>query len=151
MGLFFVKVGLLTFGGGLILLAFLQEQVVTSLHWLTPQEFLDGLSLGRVTPGPIPVLAAFIGYKISGLWGAVVGAAAIFFPSFGLMLGILPLWERLKRFPWLNAALKAMNPAIIGMIAVALIRMLPAAVPGLLPAVLACTTVAAMEGWAPSR
>lgn len=147
MGLFFVQVGLLTFGGGLILLAFLQEQVVTSLHWLTPQEFLDGLSLGRVTPGPIPVLATFIGYKVSGLWGAVVAAAAIFFPSFLLMLGILPLWEHLKRLPWLNAALKGMNPAIIGMIAVTLIRMLPAAVPGLLPVMLACTTVAAMEGW----
>jgi chromate transporter len=69
IGLFFAKVGIFTFGGGLILLTFLQEHIVHHLQWLTPQEFLDGLALGRLTPGPIPVLAAFIGYKVSGLAG----------------------------------------------------------------------------------
>jgi chromate transporter len=62
-------VGIFTFGGGLILLTFLQEHIVHHLQWLTPQEFLDGLALGRLTPGPIPVLAAFIDYKVSGLAG----------------------------------------------------------------------------------
>lgn len=147
IGLFFAKVGIFTFGGGLILLAFLQEQVVSHLQWLTPQEFLDGLAIGRLTPGPLPMLAAFIGYKLSGLWGATVAAVSIFVPPCALLLGILPLLERIQHVAWLNAALKGVGPAIVGMTAVALLRMLPTAVPGLVPAALALATVVAMLAW----
>src|SRR5215813_8254643 len=72
MGLFFLKVGAFTFGGGLTILAFIQEQVVQHLHWLTPQQFLDGVVLGRLTPGPTLILAAFVGYAVGTFWGAVV-------------------------------------------------------------------------------
>ncbi len=137
IGLFFAKVGLFTFGGGLVLLAFLQDQVVQHLQWLSPQEFLDGLALGRLTPGPIPMLAAFIGYKVAGLGGAVVAGVAIFVPSFVLMLSLLPMLEHLERVAWLNAARQGMSPAIIGMIAVTLLKVLPTAVSGLFPGVLA--------------
>jgi len=147
IGLFFAKVGLFTFGGGLVLLAFLQDQVVQHLQWLTPQEFLDGLALGRLTPGPIPMLAAFIGYKVAGLGGAVVAGVAIFVPSFVLMLSLLPMLEHLERVAWLNAARQGMSPAIIGMIAVTLLKVLPTAVSGLFPGVLALATVGAMVGW----
>jgi chromate transport protein ChrA len=71
---------------------------------------------------------------------------AIFFPSFILMLAVLPLLERIERVAWLNAARQGMNSAIIGMIAVTLLRMLPAAIPGLIPGVLALATVVAMIG-----
>jgi chromate transporter len=80
------------------------------------------------------------------LAGAVVGGVAIFFPSFVLMLGILPVLEHIERVAWVNAA-KGMSPAIIGMLAVTLIRMLPTAVPGLLPGMLALATVVVMLGW----
>ena len=147
IGLFFAKVGLFTFGGGLVLLAFLQDQVVQHLQWLTPQAFLDGLALGHLTPGPIPMLAAFVGYQVAGLGGAVVAGVAIFVPSFVLMLSLLPMLEHLERVAWLNAARQGMSPAIIGMIAVALLKLLPTAVPGLFPGVLALATVGAMVGW----
>ncbi len=147
IGLFFAKVGIFTFGGGLILLAFLQEQVVSHLRWLTPQEFLDGLAIGRLTPGPLPMLAAFIGYKLSGLWGSMVAAVSIFVPPCALLLGILPLLERIQHVAWLKAALKGIGPAIVGMTAVALLRMLPTAVPGVVPAALALGTVVVMLAW----
>src|SRR5712691_1997245 len=147
IGLFFAKVGLFTFGGGLVLLAFLQDQVVQHLQWLSPQAFLDGLALGRLTPGPIPMLAAFIGYKVAGLGGAVVAGVAIFVPSFVLMLSLLPMLEHLERVAWLNAARQGMSPAIIGMIAVTLLKVLPTAVSGLFPGVLALATVGAMVRW----
>ena len=147
IGLFFVKVGLFTFGGGLVLLAFLQDQVVQHLQWLTPQAFLDGLALGRLTPGPIPMLAAFIGYHVAGLGGAVVAGVAIFVPSFVLMLSLLPMLEHLERVAWLNAARQGISPAIIGMIAVALLKVLPTAISGLFPGVLALATVGAMVKW----
>ena len=82
----FVKVGAFTFGGGLSILAFIEDQVVNQLGWLTAREFVDGLALGQLTPGPIIMLAAFVGYKVGGVAGAAVAAAAIFLPSFVLML-----------------------------------------------------------------
>ena len=128
IGGFFFTVGAFTFGGGLSVLAFMQDQVVNQLHWLTPNEFLDGLAMGQLTPGPILMIAAFVGYKLAGVAGAVVGGMAIFLPSFILMLSILPVYERIKRHTWIKAALKGIAPAVIGMTALALIQLLPFAV-----------------------
>jgi chromate transporter len=147
MGLFFFKVGAFTFGGGLTILAFIQEQVVQHLHWLTPQQFLDGLALGQLTPGPTLILAAFVGYAVGTFWGAVVAVAAVYLPSFLLLLAVLPMVERLKRLAWMPAALQGISPAVIGMTAVAVLRMLPAAVPDLLTAIMAVGTVGAMGLW----
>src|SRR5262249_6218978 len=105
----------LTAGGGLTILAFIQEQVVHHLHWLTPQQFLDGLALGQLTPGPTLILAAFIGYTVSALWGAVVAVAAVYLPSFLLLLALLPVLERIKRLAWMQAALQGISPAVIRM------------------------------------
>ncbi len=147
IGLFFCKVGAFNFGGGLILLAFMQDQVVNQLHWLTPQEFLDGVALGRLTPGPMPMLAAFVGYKVWGLAGAVVSGLAVFLPAFVLMLSILPVLRRMEGIVWLQAALKGISPAVIGMTAVALIQMVPTAVPSVFTGALALATIVAMLVW----
>ena len=147
IGLFFLKVGAFTFGGGLTILAFIQDQVVNHLHWLTPQQFLDGLALGQLTPGPIVMLAAFVGYAVGALWGAVVAAVAVYLPSFILMLAVLPVMERIKRLAWMKAALQGISPAVIGMTAVAVIRMLPHAIPDLITGLLAVGTVVAMARW----
>jgi chromate transporter len=147
MGLFFLKVGAFTFGGGLTILAFIQEQVVQHLHWLTPQQFLDGLALGQLTPGPTLILAAFVGYAVGTFWGAVVAVAAVYLPSFLLMLAVLPMLERIKRLAWMQAALQGISPTVIGMTAVAVLRMLPAAVPDLLTGIVAVGTVGAMGLW----
>jgi chromate transporter len=147
MGLFFLKVGAFTFGGGLTILAFIQEQVVHHLHWLTPQQFLDGLALGQLTPGPTLMLAAFVGYAVGAFWGAVVAVAAVYLPSFTLLLAVLPVLERLRRLSWMQAALQGISPAVIGMTAVAVLRMLPAALPDFLTGAVAVGTVAAMGLW----
>jgi chromate transporter len=126
---FFAKVGAFTFGGGLSMLAFMQEQVVNQFHWLTPQEFVDGLALGQLTPGPILMLAAFIGYKLGDVAGAAVAGWAIFFPSFVMMLVVLPLLRRLKDLQWLRAFMRGVGPAVIGALAVSLVQMAPHAAP----------------------
>jgi chromate transporter len=125
LGVFFFKVGAFTFGGGLSLLAFIEEQVVRQLGWLTPQEFVDGLALGQLTPGPVLMLAAFIGFKTAGIKGALVAATAIFLPSFLMMLSILPLLKRMKDLHWLKAFMRGVGPAVIGALAVSLVQLAP--------------------------
>ncbi len=147
LGAFFFKVGAFTFGGGLAILAFVQDQIVNQLHWLSPQEFLDGLALGQLTPGPIIMLAAFVGYRVAGLWGAAVSGVAIFLPSFLLMLSVIPMLDRVRRIGWMSAALKGISPAVIGMIAVALLEMSPHAVPDVATGLITLATVLAMIAW----
>jgi chromate transporter len=144
IGTFFLKVGALTFGGGLTMLAFIQNQVVNQLHWLTPREFLDGLALGQLTPGPILIVAAYVGYKVAGLVGAAVGGGAIFLPSFVLMLSVLPVLDRFKDLQWIRAALRGVSAAVVGVIAVSLLQMAPHAAPDAFTLALLALTVAAL-------
>jgi len=123
IGAFFLKVGAFAFGGGLSMIAFIQDQVVDQLGWLTAQEFLDGLALGQLTPGPILMVAAFVGYKLAGIAGAAVAAGAIFLPSFLMMLMILPLLQRMVDLGWLKAFMRGAGAAVIGTLAVSLAQM----------------------------
>lgn len=147
IGSFFFKVGAFTFGGGITTLAFMQEQVVNQLHWLTQQEFLDGLTIGQLTPGPILMLAAYVGYKLSGMAGAVVGGIAIFLPAFILMLSVLPVLNRIRELIWIKAAMRAISAAVIGIISVSLIQMAPHAAPDAFTVMLMVLTVAGMLLW----
>jgi len=147
IGVFFFKVGAFTFGGGLTMIAFIQDQVVNQLHWLTPQEFIDGLALGQFTPGPILMVAAYVGYKVMGIAGAVVGAAAVFFPSFILMLAILPVLHRVRALVWTKAAMQGIGPAVIGVLAVSLVQMVPHALPDPLALAMLLATVIALLMW----
>jgi chromate transporter len=139
---FFFKVGAFTFGGGLSMLAFIQEQVVNQLCWLTPQEFVDGLALGQLTPGPILMLAAFIGFKLAGVMGATIAGSAIFLPSFLMMLSILPILRKMADLHWLRAFMRGVGPAVIGAIAVSLVQMIPHAAPDFFTRCLLVLTIA---------
>jgi len=147
VGAFLLKVGALTFGGGLTMIAFMQEQVVSQFHWLTPQEFIDGLALGQFTPGPILMVAAYVGYKVAGVAGAVVGGAAAFLPSFVMMLAILPALDRIRKLVWTRAALRGIAPAVIGVLAVSLIRLAPYALPDVLALATLTATVLVLMVW----
>jgi chromate transporter len=103
-GAFFFKVGTFTFGGGLSMLAFMQEQVVGQFRWLTPQEFVDGLALGQLTPGPVLMLAAFIG-KAFGVPGAAV-AAGVDLPAVVRHGALIPPLRRMKDLLWLKAFMR---------------------------------------------
>ncbi len=107
----------------------IQDQVVGQFGWLTPREFIDGLALGQLTPGPVLMIAAYVGYKVAGIAGAAVAAAAAFLPSFIIMLIILPALNRVRKLVWTRAAMRGMGPAVIGVLAVSLIRLAPAALP----------------------
>jgi chromate transporter len=147
VGAFLLKVGALTFGGGLTMIAFMQEQVVSQFQWLTPQEFIDGLALGQFTPGPILMVAAYVGYKVAGVAGAAVGGAAAFLPSFIMMLAILPVLDRVRKLVWTRAALRGIAPAVIGVLAVSLVRLAPYALPDALAIATLLATVVVLLVW----
>ncbi|MEK6748501.1 MAG: chromate efflux transporter [Pseudomonadota bacterium] len=147
VGWFFFKVGTFSFGGGLTLIAFIQAQVVDQYHWLTHQEFIDGLALGQFTPGPILMLSSYVGYKIAGIIGAAVGALAIFLPSFIIMLSVLPVLERFRNLRWMKAAMQGIAPAVIGVLTVSILQLAPHAVPDLTAGAIFCGTVIAMLAW----
>ncbi len=129
------------------MIAFIQEQVVSHYHWLTPREFIDGLALGQFTPGPILMVSAYVGYKVAGISGAVVSAAGIFSPSFILMLSVLPMFERARKLAWIRAAMKGIGPAVIGVLGVSLWQMAPHAIPDPVAAVVFIGTVTALLAW----
>jgi chromate transporter len=141
---FFSKIGALTFGGGLTIIALIQEQAVDQYHWLTHQEFIDGLALGQFTPGPMIIVAAYVGYKIAGLSGAALAAAAIFLPSFVITLPILPIFERVRKLVWTTAAMKGIGPAVMGILAVKLFQMAPHALPDPFAVAILIATVIAL-------
>ncbi|PYN07761.1 MAG: hypothetical protein DME02_10555 [Candidatus Rokuibacteriota bacterium] len=143
----FTGLGAFTFGGGLSIIALMQEQVVDRLHWLTPREFVDGLALGQLTPGPIIMVAAYVGYKTLGMTGAAVAAAASFVPSFVMMLALLPLFDRVRNLAWARAVIQGIVPGVVGVMAVALIRMAPYAAPDAPAIAVLVVTAAALVVW----
>jgi len=147
LGLFCFKVGALTFGGGSMMIALIQEQVVQQWHWLTPQEFIDGLALGQVTPGPVLVVTAYVGYKIAGVAGAGIAAAASYLPSFILMLTILPVFERVRTLGWITAAMQGVGPVVSGLFAVSILRVAPHALPDPFAVAMLVGTLIALLAW----
>jgi chromate transporter len=143
----FATIGAFTFGGGLSMIALVEEQVVGRLQWLTPEEFIAGLALGQLTPGPVLMVAAYVGYKLLGGIGAVAAAAAAFLPSFVLMLAILPAFDRVRNLAWAKAVIQGIAPGVIGVMAVALARMAPPAVPDPLAVIVLLASITALMLW----
>lgn len=119
--LFFLKVGSFIFGGGLVIIPLLESEVVEQLRWLTPTEFINGVAIGQLSPGPVVLTAAFVGYKVAGVLGSLVATIAIFTPSFGLMMLAAPLLVRLCQKSWVQTFLKGVTPGVLGAIAAATI------------------------------
>ncbi|NLF78882.1 MAG: chromate efflux transporter, partial [Chloroflexi bacterium] len=113
----FLKIGAVWYGSGYVLLAFLRNDFVERLGWLTSQQLLDAVAIGQVTPGPVFTTATFIGYVTGGLPGALLATVGIFLPSFVFVLITNPFIPRLRRSPWLSGLLDGVNVAALGLMA----------------------------------
>ncbi|MEM6591590.1 MAG: chromate efflux transporter [Cyanobacteria bacterium P01_C01_bin.73] len=118
---FFLQVGAFIFGGGLVIIPLLEFEVVQKLGWLSTAEFLNGVAIGQLSPGPVVLTAAFVGYKVAGLLGAAVATVGIFTPSFIFIMAAAPLLLKLRQNPWVQGFLKGVKPAVVGAIAAAAI------------------------------
>ena len=116
---YFFKTGTFIFGGGLVIIPLLEYDVVEQLHWLTRSEFLNGIAIGQLSPGPVVLTAAFVGFKVAGVLGALVASIGIFTPSFLFIMAGAPRLLRLRQNPYVKAFLMAVRPAVLGAIAIA--------------------------------
>lgn len=113
----FLKLGVVVFGSGYVLLAFLRTDLVNRLHWITEQQLLDAITAGQVTPGPVFATATFLGYLLHGWSGAVVATIAIFLPSFFLAAAVGALAGRIRRSKLAASFMDGVNVAAVALMA----------------------------------
>ena len=130
MAAIMLKVGVISFGGGYAMIPILQWDVVDHLGWLTVRQFMDGLVLGYVTPGPLIILAAFVGYLVKGVSGAAVATAFIFLPPILIIMGLTPYYQRVKAARWMRPLIQGILAALVGMLALVTVQMGAAALTG---------------------
>src|SRR3989454_2111183 len=115
--LFFLKAGAFVFGSGLAIVPFLYGGFVVKFHWLTERQFVDAVAVAMITPGPVVITAAFIGYLVAGLIGAVVAGLAVFAPPYFIVLVGAPYYRRFAQNPQVKAFVQGVTAAAVGAIA----------------------------------
>lgn len=115
----FSSLSISQFGGGYVIIPSMQKMIVDSMHLLSDKEFSDAIAMGKVTPGPIFISAAFVGYKLCGFCGAVVATICMFLPAACVMLFCAKFMNSITTLPAIKASFKGITAAVTGMIAAA--------------------------------
>jgi chromate transporter len=111
------KVGALSYGGGFVIVPLMQSDAVHTYHWMTNAQFLNAVALGQVTPGPVVLTVAVVGYAAAGLGGGLLATLVVFAPSFLFVLFGGPHFDRIRSNARIQAFLTGAGPAAIGAIA----------------------------------
>ena len=118
----FFKIGLFTFGGGFAMIPLIQREVIEKHKWIDEKDFLDMLVLAQSTPGPIAVnTSVFVGYKLAGVAGAVMATLGTVLPSFIVILLLALFFAEVRENRYVDAAFRAMRPAVVALIVAPLI------------------------------
>lgn len=114
---YFVKAGAVVFGSGLAIVPFLYGGVVGHYHWLTERQFLDAVAVSMITPGPVVITVAFIGYLTAGPLGACAAALGVFLPVYLVVVALAPHFNRFAQNPRVRAFVDGVTAAATGAIA----------------------------------
>ena len=140
----FFKIGLFTFGGGYAMIPLIQREVIERRKWIEEKDFLDMLVLAQSTPGPIAVnTAVFVGYKIAGVLGAIMATLGTVLPSFIIILLLALFFAEVRENRYVDAAFRAMRPAVVALIVAPLIGL----VKGMKWYLMAVSSAVAMAVW----
>jgi chromate transporter len=113
---FFTKAGAFVFGSGLAIVPFLHGGVVGGFRWLTERQFLDAVAVAMVTPGPVVITVAFIGYLVAGVWGAILASIGVFLPCYLFVIFPAPYFRRFNENRQLRAFVNGVTAAATGAI-----------------------------------
>ncbi|MFN2303217.1 MAG: chromate efflux transporter, partial [Anaerolineales bacterium] len=113
----FLKAGAFMYGSGYVLLAFIEEDLVSRLGWLTSQQLLDAIAVGQVTPGPLATTATFVGYILGGIPAGLLATLAMFLPGFIFVAVTFPIFSVLRTSKQLHGLLDGVNFAALGLMA----------------------------------
>ncbi|MEV4887403.1 chromate transporter [Chitinophaga ginsengisegetis] len=119
--LYFTKAGALVFGSGLAIVPFLYGGVVKEHAWLNEQQFMDAVAVAMITPGPVVITVAFIGFLVAGFAGACVAALGTFFPSYIFTVVPAPYFRKYGKHPGIKAFVDGVTAAAIGAISGAVV------------------------------
>jgi chromate transporter len=144
IGAFFAYAGSFVFGSGLAIVPFLYSGVVVEHKWLTDRQFVDAVAVAMITPGPVVITTGFIGYLVSGFWGAVVAAAATFLPCYLLTIIPAPYFKKHGKQPGIVAFVDGVTAAAIGAISGAVIVLGQRSITDFVTAALAIGTAAVL-------
>jgi chromate transporter len=141
---YFTYAGSFVFGSGLAIVPFLYSGVVKEYGWLTDRQFVDAVAVAMITPGPVVITTGFIGYLVSGFWGAVVAAVATFLPCYLLTVIPAPYFKKHGKRPAIVAFVDGVTAAAIGAIAGAVIVIGQRSITDWITALLALATAAVL-------
>jgi chromate transporter len=144
---YFAKAGMFVFGSGLAVVPFLYGGVVQGHHWLTDRQFVDAVAVAMITPGPVVITVAFIGYLVAGLAGATAAALGIFLPVYLIVVLLAPSYKRWAKNPQLNAFVRGVTAAATGAIAGAVVVLARRSVRDVPTVVIAIVTFAVLFRW----
>ena len=112
-----IKVGALSYGGGFVIVPLMQHDAVTTYHWMTGTQFLNAVALGQVTPGPVVLTVAVVGYAAKGIRGGLLATLIAFTPSFLFVLLGGPRFDQIRANAVIQSFLTGAGAAVIGAIA----------------------------------
>ena len=113
----YLRIGMIFFGGGYVLIPLLQHLLVDQYKWLTLREFMDGVAISQLTPGPLAMLATFTGVRVGGFAGGLIATVCIFAPCLVLMLLVGRYYARLKESDLIRSTLDNILSAVVGLVA----------------------------------
>jgi chromate transporter len=145
--LYFAKAGMFVFGSGLAIVPFLYGGVVEGHHWITEHQFVDAVAVAMITPGPVVITVAFIGYLVAGIPGATAAALGVFLPVYAVVVVLAPSYKRWAKNPQLNAFVRGVTAAATGAIAGAVIVLARRSVYDLPTVLIALASLAILFRW----
>ncbi len=122
LGVLFFRIDLTAFGGGLGSVPLMLHEIVDVRHWMDAPTFMNGIVLGQITPGPIVITATFIGYLLQGPLGGLVATIGVFLPSFLLVVGVSPFFDRLRASPYFNKVITGVLCSFVGLLFTVIFR-----------------------------
>lgn len=134
----FVKIGAFNFGGGYAILPLIEKEIVHNNRWMLQEDFIDIVALSQMTPGPISINSAtFVGYRISGLLGALAGTVGVILPAYFLVIFAAQFISRYRDSQVMKGIFYGLRPAVVGLIGAATITVGRAVFKDMLSVVLA--------------